>query len=264
MLGSLRINLVDVSVSFRMSYNRTESIAGAVSEGWRRLAKGWKPKLFSALKSVSLSVRDGEVIGVIGPNGSGKSTLLRTISGIYHPDSGIVQTQGRVSALLSLGTGFDTRLNGYDNIRLLGLIQGLSLQEIEDVMPTIVEFADIGDHIEKPMKYYSTGMISRLGFSMILAMEPDILLIDETLSVGDLAFQEKSKEAMRRMMKRARCQVIVSHSLDFVERTCSRVIWINAGRIVADGEPSFVIKAYQESAEQAAGRSRLTSIKTIV
>ncbi len=249
-----RISLDRVTLRFRMSYDRTESIVGALGEAARRMLRRWRPRYFEALRDVSLAVGEGEIVGVIGVNGSGKSTLLRTISGIYHPDAGSVRVSGRVSALLSLGTGFDVRLSGVENARILGLMHGLSLAEIEAMVPGILQFAGIGEFAEVPMKYYSTGMMSRLSFSMIVAMEPDILLIDETLSVGDLQFQEKSKTAMNDLMRRASCQMLVSHDLGLIERACTRVIWMQAGAIIFDGEPAAAVDRYREALQRAAAR----------
>lgn len=249
-----RIALGNLTIRFRMSYDKTTTFVGEFRQMLRRFRTGQKPLRFTALSQINLAVADGEVMGIIGPNGSGKSTLLRTISGIYEPDAGYVRTRGKISALLSLGTGFDNRLSGIDNIRLLGLIHGLDLRNVQTMAPRICEFSDIGDFVHQPMKYYSTGMISRLSFSMILAMEPDILLIDETLSVGDLAFQEKSKRAMRDLMQKARCQLIVSHDLAMLERIASRIIWIDGGCLVADGVPGEVIARYRDEMNHRAGK----------
>lgn len=250
-MSHARIVVEDLSVVFRMSYDKTDTFAGFVGQKLRYF-KGRRPQYFSALSEINLRIEEGEIVGVVGSNGSGKSTLLRTISGIYRPDCGTVRTNGTVSALLSLGTGFDVRLSGLDNIRLLGLIHGLTLAQIETLIPRIAEFADIGEFIGRPMKYYSSGMIARLSFSMILAIEPEILLIDETLSVGDLAFQEKSKAAMRELMNKARCQMIVSHDLDLLGRIATRVIWIEQGRLMMDGPSADIIAQYSHHMNQVA------------
>lgn len=240
------ILLRDVMLRFRMSYDKSVSIAGHARDIWRWIARGVAPHYFVALQDISLEVRRGEILGIIGPNGCGKSTLLRTIAGIYHPDAGVVDVAGKVSVLLTLGTGFDINLSGRSNIMLNGLFQGMSKSEIAAKMEMIVDFADIGEHIDHPMKYYSSGMMSRLSFAMTLAMEPDILLIDETLSVGDLAFSRKSKSAMAGMRERASIQLIVSHDLDFLAKTCTRVIAMQAGRIIDDGPPAHVIDGYRK------------------
>jgi ABC-type polysaccharide/polyol phosphate transport system ATPase subunit len=228
-----------------MSYDKTRSMRGTLGELRRRIVDHWRPTEFLALDGVSLEIGKGEVLGVIGPNGSGKTTLLRMIMGIYHPDEGRVEVRGRVSAVLALGTGFDLNLSGVDNVRLNGMMLGHSLEEINRKLPAILEFADIGDFVNTPMKYYSTGMISRLSFATVVAMEPDILLVDEMLSVGDLAFAEKSASAMRALLAQASCQVIVSHDLDTIERICTRSIWMLGGRIMADGMPGEVRREYE-------------------
>lgn len=239
------IELKNVFLRFRMSYHRTYSVAGVIQEWGRRAFGKWQPEYFTALSDINLKIARGEVVGVLGRNGAGKSTLLRTISGIYYPDQGEVSVDGRISALLQLGIGFNTALPGRENIVLGGLTLGYSMAEIQDRMQMIIEFAEIEDFIDVPMRYYSSGMIARLSFAMVVSMEPDVLLIDETLSVGDLAFQKKSQTAMRELLRRASCQVIVSHSMETIERLCTRAILLNRGSILADGEPAEVIKEYQ-------------------
>jgi teichoic acid transport system ATP-binding protein len=243
-MAATKVILDDVMVRFRMSYDRTTTFAAKAREVGRRLVRGEGPRYFEALKGISLEVRQGDIVGVIGPNGSGKSTLLRTIGGIYHPDRGRVETFGKVSTLLSLGTGFDNRLSGIDNIRMNGLILGLPKRELEAKIPMIEEFAEIGDHMRVPMKYYSSGMISRVSFSIVLAMQPDILLIDEVFSVGDLQFQRKSARALHELLGQASCQVIVTHNLEFVKKHCNRAVYVRSGRVVEDGNANEVVSRY--------------------
>lgn len=245
-MAAPKIIVEHVRIRFRLSYDRAYTLYAKAAEIGQRLLRKKEPRFFTALEDVSLTVNDGEIVGVIGPNGCGKTTLLRTICGIYHPDSGSVDCRGRVSTLLSLGTGFDNKLSGLDNIRLNGLLLGMSMREIEAKIPMIVEFADIGDHIRLPMKYYSSGMISRVGFAIVLAMQPDVLLIDEVFSVGDLQFQQKSERAIHELLSRASCQVIVSHNLGFIREHCSRAVYIRQGRIVRDGQPDEVVTLYEK------------------
>jgi ABC-type polysaccharide/polyol phosphate transport system ATPase subunit len=243
-MSDQRIRLEDVSVRFRMSYHKARTMSQVLVELGRRTARRWRPDYFTALDRVNVIIGTGEIVGVIGRNGSGKSTLLRTISGIYYPDSGNVSVSGKVSALLQLGTGFNIMLNGRDNIILGGLTLGLSRAEIDYRMDTIIEFAELGEFIDVPMRYYSSGMMSRLSFAMVVSLEPDILLIDETLSVGDLGFQKKSKVAMRHLLEKASCQMIVSHDMATIERLCTRTILVDAGKILLDDLPSIVVREY--------------------
>lgn len=240
------ITLDNVSLRFRMSYHKALNMPQHVTQWGKRLFGKWKPEVFPALTDISLKVDRGEVVGILGRNGAGKSTLLRTISGIYHPDAGTVTVRGRISALLQLGTGFNNALSGRENIILGGLTLGFSMAQIQERMPAIIEFAEVGDFIDVPTRYYSSGMMARLSFSMVVTMEPDVLLIDETLSVGDLSFQKKSQEAMRSLLTRASCQMIVSHSMGTIERLCSRAILIEQGKLIADGPTSEVIGEYQK------------------
>ncbi len=249
-MSAERVRINDLSIRFRLNYDRSHSLGDWIRESALRVVRARRPRMFTALEGIDLVIRDGDVLGVIGPNGCGKSTLLRTISGIYRPDQGEVHTEGQVSTLLSLGTGFDNRLHGLDNIRLNGLLMGMSHAEIDAAIPDIVAFAEIGDHIDVPMKYYSSGMISRLSFAIVLAMQPDILLIDEIFSVGDLEFKKKSERAMHDLLTRASCQVLVTHSLSLVREHCTRAIYMRSGRIVLDGEPAEVVARYEADTER--------------
>ena len=240
------ISVNNATVRFNMSYHKVRSLPAMFSQLRQRILLKWEPDFFTALDGVTFAAHAGEIIGVLGRNGSGKSTLLRTISGIYHPDVGAVKTNGKVSALLQLGTGFNTYLYGRDNIILGGLTFGLSMDQIRECIGEIIEFAEVGDFIDVPMRYYSSGMMSRLSFAIVVAMEPDILLIDETLSVGDLSFQKKSKKAMNRLIERASCQLIVSHDTSTIQNICNRAILIEKGRIIADGTPESVLTEYNK------------------
>ncbi len=240
-----KILVEGVRVSFRHSFDRCYSIREKLGEVYRRLRKGYTPGYSHALREANLRVESGDVVGVIGPNGSGKSTLLRTIAGIYEPDAGYVELNGKVSTLLSLGTGFNTRMSGRDNIVLNALTLGMSRAGIEAKLEEVIEYADIGEHIDAPMKYYSTGMISRVSFAIVLVMRHDILLIDEVFSVGDLQFKQKSEKTLREMLKQASCQMIVSHNLPFIREHCNRAILIRGGMIVADAGPDEVVDLYE-------------------
>jgi len=245
---AVQIRLEDVGISFVHSYDRALNLRAHLRWMAKRALRGHRPKLHHAVDGVTLDIREGEVVGIIGPNGCGKSTLLRTMSGIYWPDRGRVVRRGRVSALLSLGTGFDNEQSGRANILLNGMILGMSREEIEARVDEVVRFADIGDHIDMPMKFYSSGMISRVGFAIVLAMRPDVILVDEVFSVGDLAFSRKAEGAMDTMLGRASCQVLVSHDLGLIETRCTRVIRMQAGRIIDDGDPVRVVADYRREA----------------
>jgi ABC-type polysaccharide/polyol phosphate transport system ATPase subunit len=248
------IQLDAVSVRFRMSYHQARSSQQWLREMFKRVANRWKPTIFHALSNISLCIREGEVVGVIGRNGCGKTTLLRTIAGIYQPDTGKLSVNGRVSALLSLGTAFNTALSGRENITLGGLTLGLRLREIERKAPQIIAFAELGEFIDVPMRYYSSGMMSRLSFALVIAIEPDILLIDETLSVGDISFQNRSRSAMHALLEQASLQMIVSHDLNTIRKVCTRVIWIESGCVAMDGSPTEVVDRYESCGGLVAGK----------
>ncbi|AXV06415.1 Polysaccharide ABC transporter, ATP-binding protein [Euzebya pacifica] len=235
-----------LSIRFRLSYDKAFTTAGRMRQMAKRVIRSNPPELFTALEDVSLAAESGDIIGLIGPNGSGKTTFLRAVSGIYRPDAGTVAVSGRLSTLLSLGTGFDNNLSGHDNILLSGLLIGMQPAEIESRVPEIVAFAGVEEFIDVPMKYYSSGMISRLSFAIVLSMEPDVVLIDEVFSVGDLAFKKKSEAAMHDMLSRASIQLIVTHDLSLVRDHCNRAVMFRGGRVVEEGDPADVVSSYEK------------------
>lgn len=199
----------------------------------------------NALKEVSFTVPKGEILGIIGSNGSGKSTLLRTIAGLMAPNSGTVDLHGNSVSLLSLGTGFVSELSGRDNIVLSALSMGFSEKEIAEKYDRIVEFAELGDAIERPVKNYSSGMYSKLAFSIAIMLETNIILIDEVLSVGDLQFRQKSHAALENLINDSEKTVlIVSHNLSEIKKLCTRVIWLEFGELRAIGETEEVLDTY--------------------
>ena len=198
-----------------------------------------------AVQDVSFEVPHGVVLGVVGVNGAGKSTLLRTIAGILPPTDGRVEVHGRVSTLLALGVGFNGQLSGRENVVLGGLAAGLSRDEVEAKYDDIAEFAELGDFMEMPMRTYSSGMYGRLAFSVAINMEPDILLIDEALSVGDARFKQKSFDKMRELCSHARTILLVSHGLKAIRRLSDEVIWMHQGRIQMRDDAETVITAYK-------------------
>src|SRR5206468_10115511 len=202
-----------------------------------------KPETIWALKDVSFKVQEGEVLGIIGRNGAGKSTLLKVLSKITYPTSGKMKVNGRLAALLEVGTGFHGELSGRENIFLNGSILGMTRKEIEAKLDAIVSFAGVERFLDTPVKHYSSGMFLRLGFAVAAHLEPDVLLVDEVLAVGDAAFQKKCLNAMDEMRSGGRTVLFVSHNLAAVENLCSRALWIDNGQIRLDGKPKDVIEA---------------------
>lgn len=201
---------------------------------------------FWALKGVSFSVKKGQAVGIIGANGSGKSTMLKLIAGVLTPTKGSVKVQGRIGPLIELGAGFHPELSGRDNIYLNGTILGLSKKEIDQKLDEIVEFAELADFIDTPVKHYSSGMYMRLGFSIAINIDPQILLVDEILAVGDIAFQKKCLDKMTSFHKQGVTVVIISHSLDLVSNFCQKVILIKNGKLDAVGKPEKIIDRYKK------------------
>lgn len=199
-----------------------------------------------ALKDISLEIKRGEVVGVIGQNGAGKSTLLKILSRITEPTAGRVEIYGRASSLLEVGTGFHPDLTGRENIFINGMMLGMSREEIDGKFDEIVAYAGIGKFIDNPVKYYSSGMYVRLGFSVAAHLAPDIMIVDEVLAVGDLAFQSKSLGTMGNLSKSGRTVIYVSHNLASINRLCDRAILLSEGRLIADGNPKDTIQKYLE------------------
>ena len=200
-----------------------------------------------ALKDVSFTVPQGTVLGIIGPNGAGKSTLLRLIAGIYRPTSGRIVVHGRVSALLNLGLGFHPELTGRENIIIGGLAMGLSRREIMKKMDEIIHFAELEDFIDAPVRTYSSGMYMRLAFSVAVNVDPDILLLDEVLAVGDAKFTEKSRARMDEFKKQGKTILLVTHDLRAVKNWCHQALWLDHGKVRAIGDPEEVICLYIEA-----------------
>lgn len=206
-----------------------------------------KSTTFEAVKGISFSVQEGEILGIIGKNGSGKSTLLRSIANIFTPDSGEINLYGRTISLLSIGVGFNNNLTGRKNIELSGLLLGFSETEVKSKTDEIIEFAELGDFIDKPVRMYSSGMYSKLAFAITACLETDIMLIDEVLSVGDEKFKKKSYNKMKELItQNNKTVVIVSHSIPTLEELCDRVMWLHDGEIKEIGEPTIILEHYKE------------------
>lgn len=202
---------------------------------------------FWALKDINLKIEKGEVVGLVGFNGAGKSTLLKIISQIIEPTTGIVKVNGRISPLIELGTGFDFDLTARENIYLNGYILGYNKKFIDKNFTEIVEFAELNEFIDVPLKNFSSGMVARLGFSISTIVKPDILIVDEILSVGDFKFQEKSLNKIKSMIKDGVTVLMVSHSIDQIEKMCDRVVWLENGSIKKVGLTNEICKKYKNS-----------------
>jgi ABC-type polysaccharide/polyol phosphate transport system ATPase subunit len=202
---------------------------------------------FQAVKGVSFSVQRGEILGIIGKNGSGKSTMLKALAGIFCPDQGTIDLKGHSVSLLSIGVGFQKEVTGRENILLSGMLLGFSEEEIRAKMPEIIEFAELGKFIDMPVKTYSSGMYSKLAFSITAILETEIMLIDEVLSVGDAKFKKKSYKKMKQLISnKNRTVVIVSHNEDTLRQLCDKVMWMHDGEIRRIGDPEEVLDEYQE------------------
>lgn len=207
---------------------------------------------FWALKDVSFDLYEGETLGVIGNNGAGKSTLLRLIAGIVDPDRGNLQRRKSLNAsLLALNVGFKPELSGRDNVVISGLLLGMTREQIRRQMDDIYEFSELGEFFERPVGTYSTGMRARLGFAVAIHADPDILLIDEVLGVGDQSFREKSHAAMKMKIQQGKTVILVSHSLEAIRSLCHRALWIERGKSIVCGEVNHVLDGYQETVRVA-------------
>ena len=206
-----------------------------------------KLEVYEALRGISFEVKKGEIMGIVGKNGSGKSTLLRAIAGIFSADSGSIELESDSVSLLSIGVGFQKKLSGRENIILSGMLLGFSEQEVRDKMDEIIEFANLGKFIDMPVKTYSSGMYSKLAFSITAVLETDIMLIDEVLSVGDAKFKKKSYKKMQELiMDENRTVVLVSHSTETLEKLCTSLLWLHEGEIKMQGDTKTVLDAYNE------------------
>tara|TARA_B100001564_G_scaffold347632_2_gene348586 strand:- start:353 stop:1075 length:723 start_codon:yes stop_codon:yes gene_type:complete len=233
------IQLNDISLNFPKQRNPFAIVLDYIRKNDRK---------FTALKDVSVEIKQGEVVGIIGRNGSGKSTLLRVISGIYPPDTGEVHAAGDISLLAGLGTGFSGHQTGRENALLYGSILGHNEDEMREKLDEIIDFSELGTFIDEPLRTYSAGMKARLGLAVASAIRPNILLIDEVLGVGDPNFKEKSKKKILSMVKGASTVVIVSHSFGLMTDICDRVILLHHGEVMHDGPPQESIKKYYEIA----------------
>lgn len=241
-MNEISIRLQDVNKTFRIYHERHDTIFSQIIN----LRKS-KYEDLEILKNISFTVEKGEMIGVIGRNGSGKSTLLRIISKIIPPDSGKVEVNGSLAPLLQLGTGFNNELSARDNIILSGLFMGFSKKSIEEKMDDIIRFAEVEKFEDTKLKHFSSGMYMRLAFAIAIQVEPEILLVDEVLSVGDAFFQKKGLQVFEDYRKRKKTIILVSHDLRTISSFCDRVIYLQNGEIKDIGEPKKVIDGYLKS-----------------
>ncbi len=206
-----------------------------------------KAEYFEAVKGVSFEVEKGQILGIVGKNGSGKSTMLKAIAGIFSPDEGEINLHGHSVSLLSIGVGFVTSLTGRENIYLSGMLLGFTKEKIDEKLDEIIEFSELGEFIDRPVKTYSSGMYSKLAFSITAILETEIMLIDEVLSVGDARFKKKSFEKMKSLIEdRNRTVVIVSHSTETLQKLCDNILWLHEGNIKMMGPVSEVLPAYND------------------
>lgn len=240
---SYSIEFQNVVQKFRRIRERRDTVREVFAKLVRRRQQ---LEVFEAVKQVSFLISQGEMVGLIGRNGSGKSTILKIVAGVYAPSEGAVKVHGTIAPLIELGAGFHHELTGRENILINGLLLGLTKRQIREREESIIEFAELGDFIDSPVKQYSSGMYMRLAFSVATAVDPDILIIDEILSVGDAGFQAKCFDRIERFRAAGKTILFVSHSMDNVRKFCDRVMLIHGGRLVEDGPPDRVIARYGE------------------
>lgn len=234
------IEVIDVTKSFKIYYDKASTFKEHLLF-WNRNKKG---ELFTALKNINVTIQNGETVGLVGVNGSGKSTLLKLMTKIIYPTQGKIITHGKLTSLLELGAGFHPDFTGRENIYFNAAIFGLTKHEIEKRMQDIIDFSELGDFIDNPIRTYSSGMYMRLAFSIAINVDAEILLIDEILAVGDQHFQEKCFNKLHELKESDKTIVIVSHDLGNIENLCNRAIWIDEGVVASDGEPKKVIAEY--------------------
>lgn len=238
---------IDVK-DLRISYRCLKSFS--IRKSLFKMKKS-KVEIFEAVRGVTFSVPEGEIMGIVGKNGSGKSTMLRAIAGIFSPDSGTIDLHGHSISLLSIGVGFNKSLTGRENIMLSGMLLGFSEEQVQSKMDEIIKFAGLGRFIDMPVRTYSSGMHSKLAFSITAVLEADIMLIDEVLSVGDVKFKKKSYNKMKELISnKDRTVLIVSHSSDTLRKLCTSLMWLHDGEVKMIGEPGEVLEAYEAFMEK--------------
>jgi ABC-type polysaccharide/polyol phosphate transport system ATPase subunit len=239
--------LEEVSVRFPIYSGGSQSLKKRLlfhGSGGRLGRDSHQRIVVDALSNISLSLRSGDRVALIGANGAGKSTLLRVMAGIYEPSNGTVTSHGRISPMLEINLGIDNELNGYDNIRLRGLILGQDVAEIEDRMPEIAEFTELGDYLDVPVRTYSSGMLARLTFAIATCFTPEILLLDEWILAGDATFLSKAERRLEAFIEKTSIVVLASHNAEVCKRWCSKGLWLDRGTIVGQGDIQFILEEY--------------------
>ncbi|MGL5042241.1 MAG: polysaccharide ABC transporter ATP-binding protein [Culicoidibacterales bacterium] len=244
--SSTVIKIIKVTKEYKIFTSPKHRLGYSVTKN-----KKFAPKIFSAVKDVNLSIKKGEILGIIGKNGAGKSTLLKMITGVTFPTRGEINVSGRIASLLELGAGFNPELTGIENIYFQGALLGIEKVEMGKKIPEIIDFASIGDFIDQPVKNYSSGMFARLAFATAINIEPEILIVDEVLSVGDVAFQFKCIEKMKEFSQRGVTIIFVTHAMMSLYRFCNRAIWIDKGKVVLDGTVEEVVPVYEDSIKKS-------------
>jgi ABC-2 type transport system ATP-binding protein len=246
-MSEVAVHVDHVSKKFRLYHERNQSIKSAVMRGRMSVHDD-----FWALKDVSFEVPVGSTFGLIGSNGSGKSTLLKCLAKIYAPDKGSISARGRLAGLLEVGSGFHPELSGRENVFLNGSILGMSKKEITRKFDEIVEFSGVEQFIDQPVKNYSSGMYVRLGFSVAINVDPDVLVVDEVLAVGDQEFQDKCRQKFQDFKDAGKTVILVSHAMGSVQEMCDHAAWLRQGELVTVGEAEPTIKAYMDSLHRGA------------
>ncbi|HEX4402410.1 MAG TPA: ABC transporter ATP-binding protein [Galbitalea sp.] len=241
-MTEVAVRVDHVVKSFRLYHERNQTIKAAIMRGRTSVHED-----FLALKDVTFDVPIGSTFGLIGSNGSGKSTLLKCLANIYYPNSGSITHFGKIAAMLEVGSGFHSELSGRENIFLNGSILGMSRKEIVQKFDQIIDFSGVEQFIDQPVKNYSSGMYVRLGFAIAINVNPDILVVDEVLAVGDAAFQERCFQKFRDLKEEGKTVILVSHSMEMVEQMCDHVAWLNRGSLMDVGKAAPTIKAYRKS-----------------
>lgn len=239
------IKVSNLTQRFRIVQERPDTVRELFAKFFRSSHTSYHD--FDALKDVSFEVHEGEMLGIVGGNGSGKSTLLKIIAGVYQPSSGTVSVHGSLAPLIELGAGFHGELTGRENILMNGLLMGFSKKQMNSREASIIDFADIGDFIDVPVKQYSSGMYMRLAFAVATEVNPDILVIDEILGVGDMAYQQKCFERLEKFRTAGKTILFVTHTLEQVQKNCDRAIYLDKGTLVADGTPQEIISLYTQA-----------------